>query len=123
MLLPMKDNRRSKRFELPGVFDGEVSVLQPLRITQLSREGMQVETDFALQLDSLHEFRVKWHGQSVVLKGRVVHSRISNVDREAVSYVSGIEFVELSDRVSAAIIAFLAVVEDDRSAISPKRKR
>ena len=41
--------------------------------------------------------------RSVVVKGRVAHCRISDVDQELVHYKSGVEFIELSERVAAAI--------------------
>jgi hypothetical protein len=52
-----------------------------------------------------------------VLKGRVVHSRISDVDQDIVTYRSGMEFIEPSDRVADAIDAFLSAVKTDRSGV------
>jgi hypothetical protein len=83
-------------------------VFQPAGIRQLSHGGMQVETDFPLQLDSLHDFRLTLGERSVVVKGRIAHSRISDVDQDIVTYRSGIEFIELSERVSEAIQHFVA---------------
>ena len=44
---------------------------------------------------------------SVVVKGRVVDSRISDVDQDIVTYRTGVEFVEPSERVINAIAGFL----------------
>jgi hypothetical protein len=52
-----------------------------------------------------------------VLKGRVAHSRISEVDQEIVTYRSGIEFVEPSDRVRAVIAEFLETLKANRSSV------
>jgi hypothetical protein len=43
----------------------------------------------------------------VVVKGRVAHSRISDVDQDIITYRTGVEFIELSDRVAAAIADFV----------------
>ena len=109
------DNKRdSERIELLGGLGGEVMVFQPLLIRQISKGGMQVETAFPLQLDSLHDFRLTLGDRSVVVKGRVAHSRISDVDQDVVTYRSGVEFIELSDAVSAAIAEFIGLLRQER---------
>ena len=57
-------------------------VFQPLSIKEISRGGCLVETSFPLYLNSLHDIRLTLGEQSVVLKGRVAHCRISDVDQE-----------------------------------------
>ena len=69
-------------------------VFQPAGIRQMSRGGMQVETSFPLQLDSLHDFRLTLGDRSVVVKGRIAHSRISDVDQDIITYRTGVEFIE-----------------------------
>ena len=73
----------------------------------MSHGGMQVETTFPLQLDSLHDFRLTLGNRSVVVKGRIAHSRISDVDQDIITYRTGIEFIEPSERVAAAIQVFV----------------
>ena len=82
-------------------------VYQPTAVLQMSHGGMQVETAFPLQLDSLHDFRLTLGDRSVVVKGRVAHSRISDVDQDIVTYRTGVEFIELSERVQTAIALFV----------------
>ena len=82
-------------------------VYQPAAIRQMSHGGMQVETSFPLQLDSLHDFRLTIGAQSVVVKGRIAHSRISDVDQDIITYRTGIQFIEPSERVAAAIQHFV----------------
>jgi c-di-GMP-binding flagellar brake protein YcgR len=82
-------------------------VFQPTAVLEMSHGGMQVETAFPLQLDSLHDFRLTLGDRSVVVKGRVAHSRISDVDQDIVTYRTGVEFIELSERVQAAIAHFV----------------
>jgi hypothetical protein len=108
------NTRDSERIELPGELTGEVMVFQPMTIRQLSRGGMQVETAFALQLDSLHDFRLTLGDRSIVVKGRVAHSRICDVDESLVTYRSGIEFIEPSQHVATAIDEFLLLLEQHR---------
>ena len=82
-------------------------VFEPAEICEVSRTGMLVETGFPLQLDSLHDFRLTLGARPVVVKGRVVHSSISDVNQDVVTYRSGVEFVEPSGHVSAAIADFV----------------
>ena len=56
-----------------------------------------------------------WVTKSVILKGRVVHSRISDVDQDIVTYRTGLEFVEPSERVADVIAQFLDEVKTNRS--------
>jgi len=90
-------------------------VFQPSGVCQVSLGGMQVETSFPLQVDSLHDFRLTLGGVSVVLKGRIVHSHISDVDQDVITYRSGVEFVELSERVAAAIAHFVDELARDKA--------
>lgn len=85
-------------------------VFQPTAVRQISRGGMQVETAFPLHLDSLHDFRLSLGNKSIVIKGRIAHCRISDVDQDVVVYRSGIEFIEPSERVAAVIEEFLATI-------------
>ena len=99
--------RRAERLEVMGEPRGEVMVYQPMVLTQVSRRGAEVETTFPLQIDSLHDFRFVLGDRSIVVKGRVVHARVSNVENEATVYRSGIEFVEPSERIVEAIGEFM----------------
>ena len=84
----------------------------------MSHGGMQVETSFPLQLDSLHEFRLTLGDRSVVVKGRIAHSRISDVDQDIITYRSGIEFIEPPERVAAAIQAFVNELAKQKAALN-----
>ena len=108
------DTRDSQRIDLLGVLRGEVMIYQPITIHQISRGGMQVETAFPLHLDSLHDFRLTLGERSVVVKGRVAHGRIIDVDQDVVSYRSGVEFVEPSERVLVAIGDFIDLLKRTR---------
>jgi hypothetical protein len=106
--------RRGSRFEILGGLPGEMMVSQQIAIKELSHGGAQVETGFPLHVDSLHEFRLTLGDRSVVVKGRVAHCHITDVDQELVVYRSGIDFVEVSQHVSDAIGDFMAAIKDGR---------
>ena len=89
-------------------------VFQPLSIKEISHGGCLVETSFQLHLNSLHDIRLTLGDQSVVLKGRVAHCRISDVDQEVVRYKSGIEFIEPSERVRDVIKEFIEAIKAGR---------
>ncbi len=111
------DKRDSERISILGDLHGEVMVFQPMAIKEISRGGALVETAFPLQLDSLHEFRLTLGDRSVVVKGRVAHCSISDVDQELVTYRSGVEFIEASDRVYSVINEFIEAVKTGRRAL------
>jgi hypothetical protein len=109
-----EDKRDTERVQILGELRGEVTVFQPMAIKQISRGGAQVETSFPLQVDSLHEFRLSLGDRSIVVKGRVAHCKIIDVEHEQVLYLSGIEFIEPSERVAAVISEFLDAVQTGR---------
>ena len=109
-----RNTRNAERIQILGELDGAVMVFQPMAVRELSRGGASVDTTFPLQLDSLHEFRLALGDRSVIVKGRVVHSRIADLDQEIVLYRSGIQFIELSDRVHGVIANFIDAVKDAR---------
>src|SRR3978361_2221480 len=102
-MAPAEDKRDTHRLQILGELHGEVMVFQPMAIKEISRGGAQLETGFPLHLDSLHDFRLTLGDRSLVVKGRVVHCSITDVEQEQVLYRSGIEFVEPTERVSGAI--------------------
>jgi hypothetical protein len=112
----VNDKRAAERLDVLTM-SGEVLVAQPIVVRQLSRSGMQIETACLLQLNTLHSFRLGIAGESMVVRGRVVHSRIIDVERDVVTYICGIEFVELSDRVAAAISEYLANLANYRDTL------
>ena len=110
------ETRDTERIPILGELHGEVMVFQPTTIREISRGGAQVETLFPLHVDSLHEFRLSLGDRSVVVKGRIAHCSISDMDQEVVTYRSGIEFVELSDRVFEVIADFIEAIKTGRRA-------
>src|SRR5688572_28728427 len=111
----MSDKRDAERVPILGELQGEMMVFQPMLVKEISLGGATVETRYPLQLNSLHDVRLILGSKSVILKGRVVHSRISDVDQDIVTYRTGMEFIEPSERIVAAIGEYLNSVKADRS--------
>ena len=111
-----EQKREAERLQILGDLHGEVMVFQPMAIKVLSHAGAQVETAFPLHVDSLHEFRLTLGEQSVVVKGRIVHCSISDIDQEIVLYRSVVEFVEPSERFTSVIDGFIDAVRTGRQA-------
>jgi len=111
------NKRDTERLEILGELLGEVMVFQPMSIKEISVGGAQVETGFPLHLDSLHDFRLTLSDRSVIIKGRVAHCSISDVDQEVVLYRSGIEFIEPAERVAAVVSEFIDAVRNGRRAL------
>jgi len=111
------EKRDRERVEILGELHGEVMIFQPLSIKEISRGGCLVETSFPLHLNSLHDVRLTLGDQSVVLKARVAHCRISDVDQEIVLYRSGVEFTEMNDRVRDVIRNFIDTIKAGRKTV------
>jgi len=102
------DRRDAERLAVLGSLSGEVMVFQPLTIFEISEQGLVTETNFPLYLDSLHEFRLKLGDQPVIVKGRITHCSLTDVDQELVRYRSGVHFVELPEHVAQAVKVFVS---------------
>jgi hypothetical protein len=110
------DKRDTDRVPILGELTGEIMVFEPMAIKEISRGGAQIETGFPLQLNSLHDLRLTLGDRSVIVKGRVAHCRITDVEGDIVMYRSGVEFIEPSERVHAVILDFLESIKTGRRA-------
>ena len=109
------DEKRDRgRVEILGDLHGEVMIFQPLSIREISHTGCLVETAFQLHLNSLHDIRLTLGEQSIILKARVAHCSISDVGQEQVHYRTGLEFIELSDRIQDVIVEFIEAIKTGR---------
>ena len=115
--MPGDEKRDKERVEILGELRGEVMIFQPMAIKEISRGGAQIETGFPLQLDSLHDFRLSLGDRFVVVKGRVVHCSITDVEQELVLYRAGIEFIETSEPVAAVIADFIEAITTGRRSL------
>jgi hypothetical protein len=107
----MSNTRDGERVPTPGQVTGEVTVYEPITILDLSDRGALVETQFALHLDSLHEFRLSLGTRSVVVKGRIAHCQIGELNHGTVLYRTGVEFIEPSEHALSAIHSFVEALK------------
>jgi hypothetical protein len=106
------DNKRdNERVVVPSPLYGEVKVFQPMTILDVSHGGAQIETPFALQLDSLHDFRLSLGERSIVVKGRIAHCHIGDLREGVVLYRTGVEFIEASGHVQSAVVHFVEALK------------
>jgi len=110
------EKRDTDRVPILGELHGEIMVFEPMAVKEISGGGAQIETAFPLQINSLHDLRLSLGDRSVVVKGRVAHCRISDVDQDIVMYRSGMEFIEPSERVQDVILDFLEAIKAGRRA-------
>ena len=106
-----ENERDNERVPVPAPLYGEVMVYQPMTILDISKGGLQIETPFALHLDSLHEFRISLGERSIVVKGRIANCHIGGLKDGAVLYRMGVEFIENPDRVQSAIESFVEALK------------
>jgi len=117
LTLSPDEKRDRERVEILGQLHGEVMIFQPLSIKEISHGGCLVETAFPLHLNSLHDLRLTLGERSIVLKGRVAHCRISDVEQEIVTYRSGFEFIDPTEPVREVIKHFIDAVRTGRKAL------
>ena len=108
------DKRDTERFQILGDLQGDVMVFQPMSVKEISRGGALIETGFPLVLNSLHDFRLTLGDRAVIVKGRVVHCSISDVEDEVILYHAGIEFIQPSDPVYSVITDFIDAIQAGR---------
>src|SRR5215216_1839034 len=110
------DKRDTDRVPILGELQGEIMVFEAMVIKEISGGGAQIETRFPLQLNSLHDLRLTLGDRSIIIKGRVAHCRITDVDQDVVMYRSGIEFIEPAERVQSVILDFMESIKAGRRA-------
>ena len=114
--MPNKERRAVERVDILSDLPGEIMVFNTLTVSQISQTGVQIETDTALPIGSLHNPKLTLGARSVVVKGRVAYSSVGDVEQDRVTYRSGIEFVEVSRQVAAAITDFVEMLTSERAA-------
>ena len=89
---------------------------QPVSIVDISHGGAKIETQFPLQVDSLHDFRLALGPRSIVVKGRIAHCQVEQLTESSAIFRTGVEFIEPSDHVREAIAGFVAAIRAANSA-------
>src|SRR5690242_17968771 len=109
------DNKRDVNRVSVGSLYGEVQLFQPMIVLDMSHNGARIETLFPLHLNSLHDFRLSLGERSLIVKGRIVRSEIAELQSCAVRYRTGVEFVEPTEYVAAAIGEFVDALREMQS--------
>jgi hypothetical protein len=104
-LIPVQ---KFERLEIGGDLQGAVMVYEPVAVSQISEGGMRLQTSAPLHLDSLHDFRLTLGRLTVVVKGRIVHCRLTELEDGQVTYRAGVEFIEPSEHALHAIRGFIS---------------
>ncbi len=107
------ERRRSPRVDLVSEFRGHLMTLdETVTVQQLGPGGMTLAATVPLSPAHVHDLRLTFDDQVIMLKARVVHTRATIV-RDDVIYVSGVAFVEPSPEAVAAIEHFLGLGDTD----------
>jgi hypothetical protein len=102
------DRRRSPRVDLLADLHGHLVTLdERVLVKQIGKGGMTVETTAPLSPKVEHDFRLTVGSQTVTVKTRVVHSRLSILE-DSVTYLAGLEFLAPSAESLAVIGELLA---------------
>ena len=108
---PGRERRLAPRVNLLMELKGELIALdEPATVQQLSLRGMTVHTNVPLGPNGPHEFRLHLEAGTMDVKTRVVHSRVV-VERDDVSYISGLAFVDLTPDAEAALDTLIHSLE------------
>ena len=105
--MSLADRRLASRFEIVGGQSGILDALEPLRVRNLSPEGMLLESPNPLAVGSIHEFQLIDGTTSVRVRAAVRHLsplRQSSAERY---FLVGLELLNLDTRSSAVIDRWL----------------
>jgi hypothetical protein len=106
-----RERRLSPRVNLLMELKGDLIALdEPATVQQLSLRGMTLHTNVPLSPNGTHEFRLHLASGTLDVRTRVVHSRVV-VERDDVSYISGLAFVELTPDAEAALDTLIHSLE------------
>lgn len=101
--MSLADRRSGSRFEIVGEQLGMLDVLEPLRVRNLSLDGMLLESPNPLAVGSIHEFQLIDGTTSVRVRAAVRHvSPLRQLSTERY-FLVGLEFLNLETRSSAVI--------------------
>lgn len=106
-----QERRLAPRVDLLIELKGSLIALgEAVSVQQLSLRGMTVQTTVPLSPNMAHDFRLNLADQTLDVRTRVVHTRMV-VDRDEVSYISGLAFVDLTPAAEATLDALVTSLE------------
>ena len=101
--MPLADRRLASRFDIVGGQWGILDALEPLRVRNVSAEGMLLESPNPLAVGSIHEFQLI-EGTTAIR----VHAVVRHLSplRQSIAeryFLVGLEFLSLDARASRVI--------------------
>jgi hypothetical protein len=117
-----QERRTAPRVDLLIHLKGNIIALdEAATVQQLSLRGMTVHTTVPLSSNGTHDFRLNLGDRTLDVRTRAVHSRMV-IDRDEVSYISGLAFVDLTPAAAATLEALIKSLEADAAAAQPPQK-
>ena len=105
--MPLAHRRLASRSKVVGKRWGMLDALEPLRVRNLSSSGMLVECPNPLEVGSIHEFQVIDGTTAVRVRAAVRHSSLMRRASAERYFLVGLEFLNLSARLSAVVERWL----------------
>jgi hypothetical protein len=105
--MPLADRRLASRFDIAGKQWGMLDALEPLRVRNLSSDGMLLESPNPLAVGSIHEFELIDRTTSVWVRAAVKHLSLLRQTSGARYFLLGLEFLNLDSRSAAAVERWL----------------
>ena len=112
--MSLADRRLASRFEIVGQQRGTLDALEPLRVRNLSLEGMLLEAPNPLAVGSIHEFQLIDGAASVRVRAAVRHLSPLRQSSAGRYFLVGLELLNLDTRSSVVIHRWL----DEQPALS-----
>jgi hypothetical protein len=110
-----REKRQSPRIDVFGELQGRAVLLdEPVRIREMSAGGLTIATKFPLRIGTMHQFQLTLGTRVATVSGRIVHRRVA-VERDETSYVSGIQFVDVSAELTEWLQEFMEALQTVRS--------
>jgi hypothetical protein len=94
MVRAVIERRRAVRAipaSLPMAIAGRLRPGHPMRIVDLSVEGLLIECDRRLLPGSVVEIQIEYDNGRLITRARVVHSRVSTITSDHVTFCGGLE--------------------------------
>jgi hypothetical protein len=96
--MPLADRRSASRFAIVGKPWGSVETLEPMRVRNLTREGMLVESATPLAVGSVHEFQLINGTVTARIRAAVRHVSSARQAGSGRGYLVGLEILNLTYR-------------------------
>jgi hypothetical protein len=105
--MPQADRQSPSRFDIAGRQRGTLDALEPLRVRNLSSDGMLLESPNPLAVGSIHEFQLIDGTTSVRVRAAVRHVSLLPQSSAERYFLVGLEFLDLTTRSSVVVERWL----------------